>query len=179
MFHLRKKKIDGFFEATKSKKAFVCELSCNWLKSAIFYLLFPSQSVDKLFPIISSDYLSQPTPSLSQREPAFSHRNHAQYCPSTTDRVVICIFKQEYTLGKISCLFKKDIEKSGILYISSANPLSFYIATQFLSFLKLLYFKLKNYSFPRWNLIWFNPINTYTVFYGKGLLFLDSKHVLA
>ena len=81
-----------------------------WLKSAIFYLLFPSQSVEKLFPIISYDYLSQPTPSLGQREPAFSPCNHAQYCPSTADRVVIFVFKQGYTLGKISSLFKKDLE---------------------------------------------------------------------
>ena len=72
--------------------------------------IFPSQSVDKLFSIISYDYLSQPTPSLGQREPAFSHRNHAQYCPSTADRVVICVFKQGYKLGKISSLFKKDLE---------------------------------------------------------------------
>ena len=39
-----------------------------------------------------------------------SPRNHAQYCPSTADRVVICVFKQGYTLGKISSLFKKDLE---------------------------------------------------------------------
>ena len=68
------------------------------------------QSVEKLFPIISYDYLSQPNPSLGQREPAFSPCNHAQYCPSTADRVVIFVFKQGYTLGKISSLFKKDLE---------------------------------------------------------------------
>ena len=90
---------------------------------------FPSRLVDKLFPIISYDYLSQLTPSMGQREQVFSHRKHAQYCPSTTDQDVTCVFKQGYTLGKISSLFKKDIEKSGILYISNANPLSFYVAT--------------------------------------------------
>ena len=40
-------------------------------------------------------------------------------------------------------------------------------------------FKLKNYSFPRWNLIWFNPINIYTVFCDKDLWFPNSKHILA
>ena len=82
---------------------------CDFLSPSI-RLGFPSQSVEKLFPIISYDYLSQPTPSLGQRELAFSPRNHAQYCPSTADRVVICVFKQGYTLGKISSLFKKDLE---------------------------------------------------------------------
>ena len=82
---------------------------CDFLSPSI-RLGFPSQSVEKLFPIISYDYLSQPTPSLGQREPAFSPRNHAQYCPSTADWVVICVFKQGYTLGKISSLFKKDLE---------------------------------------------------------------------
>ena len=82
---------------------------CDFLSPSI-RLGFPSQSVEKLFSIISYDYLSQPTSSLGQREPAFSPRNHAQYCPSTADWVVICVFKQGYTLGKISSLFKKDLE---------------------------------------------------------------------
>ena len=103
----QEKKKTASLEATKSKKVFVCELSCEWLKSAIFYLLFPSQSVEKLFPIISYDYLSQPTPSLGQREPAFSHRNHAQYCPSTADRVVCLFLNKDIHLERFPVFSRK------------------------------------------------------------------------
>ena len=48
---------------------------------------------------------------------------------NVSQRFLTAIMRNVADLGKISSLFKKDIEKSGILYISSANPLSFYIAT--------------------------------------------------
>ena len=56
---------------------------------------------------------------------------------------------------------------------------SFIVLCSYITFIfsKLFYFK--NYSFPRWNLIWFNPINIYTVFCGKDLWFPNSKHILA
>ena len=46
---------------------------------------------------------------------------------NVSQRFLTAIMRNVADLGKISSLFKKDIEKSGILSISSANPLSFFI----------------------------------------------------
>ena len=110
MFHLRKKNINSFFRSHQIKESLCLRVVLWMIKICDFLSPF---SIPIGWKVISNYFLWLFITTHPQSGPTWASVFSAQSCailPIYRYWVVICVFKQGCTLGKISSLFKKDLE---------------------------------------------------------------------